>query len=308
MLRPATGRLKNFFRSFSKGRKEKVRVNFGGKLYVGFTLLVGFAAVNTGNNMLYILLSFLLALMGVSGFLSRYNLKGLKVLFYPPDEVWCCRPAPFKVRIENRKRLPSFLVEVTQKEIGLKEVFKMVERSAERETVLTFPKRGLYKLTTLEVRSSFPFGLFERSMEIDLFEEILVFPRPKEVGVVPSLSERRKSPESSKEGSRKGEETIEGLKEFSGESFSRISWKTFARLGELYVKELGGDESTFTAIVDLNSLPGDREDKISYATYLVLLYYKRGFAVGLKCFDGKLIPPSAGREHLKKLLERLALA
>ena len=38
------------------------------------TLLLGFAAVNTGNNLLYLLVSALLGFMAVSGILGRLNL------------------------------------------------------------------------------------------------------------------------------------------------------------------------------------------------------------------------------------------
>ena len=293
------------------GKKgEKVKVNFGGKIYIAFTLLVGFAAVNSGNNILYILLSFLLSLMGISGFFSRYNLRGLEVYFYPPEEVWCCKPARFSVGIGNFKRFPSFLIEVFEEKIGLKAKFDMVKDFSTAEAYLTFPKRGKYKIGKLQLRSTFPFGLFERSWEIETPEEILVFPKPLEVEIPKSVFS---STRSKREGyldlkvTRVGGEVVEGVKEYTGEGFRLIHWKAFAKYGELYAKELSGEELIREVIIDLDSIPAtDREERISKATYLVLKFFKLGYGVGIR--HGKEeIPPSFGREHFKKLLEFLAL-
>ena len=291
-------------------KKEKVKVNFGGKIYIAFTLLVGFAAVNSGNNILYILLSFLLSLMGISGFLSRYNLKGLEVYFYPPEEVWCCKPTKFSIGIRNFKRFPSFLIEVFEEKIGLKLKFDMVKDFSMGETYLTFPKRGKYKIGKLKLKSTFPFGLFERSWEIETDEEVLVFPKPMEVEIPKALLN---STRSKKEGyldlrvRRVGGEVVEGVKEYSGEGFRLIHWKAFAKYGELYAKELSGEELIREVIIDLDSIPAsDKEERISKATYLVLKFSKIGYGVGIKQGDTE-ITPSYGREHFKKLLEFLAL-
>jgi len=297
-----------FLKHFIRLKRERVRINFGGKVYIGFTLLVGFAAVNTGNNILYILLSFLLALMGVSGFLSRYNLSSLKAYLVPPAEIWCCKPALFSVRLENRKRFPAFLVEVFEKAIGLKVLFPLVERSSERGVKLTFPKRGIYKMEALEGKSTFPFGLFERRFYIPLDEEILVFPKPIEVKVNPPLS--RPVPGGDKGFLRfrqSGEGAVEGVKEYGGEGMRLIHWKAFAKWGELYAKEVADEARVREVIVDMDKIPAsDLEERISKATYLVLHFKRLGYAVGLKYGDRE-IPPSAGEEHFKELLKFLAL-
>ncbi len=291
---------------FKKG--EKVRINFGGKVYIGFTILVGLAAVNTGNNILYILLSFLLALMGVSGFFSRYNLKKVKVRLIPPNEVWCCKSTPFKVVVENRKVFPAFLIEVFERNIDLKRDFLMVEKSAEGEVKLNFPNRGVYKSKALEVRSTFPFGLFERSFSVPLEEEILVYPKPIEVKVKPPLSKpRREKGESFLHFRRSGEGAVEGIKEYAGEGMRLIHWKAFAKWGELYAKEVAEESFLREVIIDMDKIPAsDKEERISKATYLVLHFSRLGYAVGLK-YGEKEIPPSAGREHLRELLKFLAL-
>jgi len=289
---------------------EEVKVNLGGKLYIAFTLLVGFAAVNSGNNILYILLSFLLSLMGISGLFSRYNLKGLEVYFYPPEEVWCSKPAKFSVGIRNSKRFPSFLIAVSERVLGLGANFDMVESFSQREVLLTFPKRGRYKIGKLRLKSTFPFGLFERSWEVETEEEILVYPKPIEVKIPQTLL---KSKRSKREGfldlkvKRVGGEVVESVKEYAGEGFRLIHWKAFAKYGELYAKELSGEEVVREVTIDLERIPSsDKEEKVSKAAYLVLKFFKLGYGVGLRWKGGE-IPPAYGREHFKKLMEFLSL-
>jgi len=307
--------LKTLFKRLSDrcSRKtgERVKINFFGKLYIGFTLLIGFAAVNTGNNVLYVLLSFLLGLMLVSGILSRYNLKRLKVLFSPPDEVWCCKRATFEVLIRNFKRLPSFLLKVEEPSLGLESSVAVVERSAKAEAHLTFPRRGLFKIEKISVTSTFPFGLFRRTWEIPVNEEVLVFPKPVEMEIPPAVFS---SPKGFKEGflelkvKKFGGDTVEGLKEYAGEGLRLIDWKTFARLGEFYAKELSEEDVLREVLISVDDIPAtDGEEKISKATYLVLKFKNLGYAVGLR-FKNEEIPPAAGEEHFTELLRFLALA
>ena len=86
-----------------------------------------------------------------------------------------------------------------------------------------------------------------------------------------------------------------------------VHWKAFARLRRLYAKKLEEESLIREVEIDVEKLPaGNFEDKISQATYLVMKFYKMGYAVGLKYRD-KYIPPEGGQEHFKKLLRFLAL-
>src|ERR1700743_3004921 len=56
---------------------RRLRFTREGKFFVGITLGVGFAAINTANNLLYLLLGMLLALIVVSGIMSELSLRDL---------------------------------------------------------------------------------------------------------------------------------------------------------------------------------------------------------------------------------------
>src|SRR5438309_11606713 len=84
-----------------------------GKYFVGITVGVGFAAINTGNNLLYLLLGMMLSLIIASGILSEMSLRGLEVTRRPPGRLHAGRPFLMGIALKNTKRrLPSFSVEV----------------------------------------------------------------------------------------------------------------------------------------------------------------------------------------------------
>ena len=60
-----------------------LKINTSGALYVLVTLLIGFAAVNTGNNLLFLVVSGLLAFMSVTGLAGMYNIKKLISRVFP---------------------------------------------------------------------------------------------------------------------------------------------------------------------------------------------------------------------------------
>ena len=58
---------------------RKLKFTKEGKILIGITLGIGFAAINTGNNLMYLVLGMLLSLMVVSGILSELSLRGVVV-------------------------------------------------------------------------------------------------------------------------------------------------------------------------------------------------------------------------------------
>ena len=72
---------------------------------------LGVAAVNTGNNLAYLLCSMLLALIIVSGMLSDLTIRGLQVTVTLPDAIHATQPALVTILLANRKRrLASYSV------------------------------------------------------------------------------------------------------------------------------------------------------------------------------------------------------
>lgn len=91
-----------------------MRLTRPGIAYIAITLLIGFAAVNTGNNLLYLIVSALLGFMTVSGVAGWINIRGLELQVRLPDEIYAGQETFAYLVIANRKRfVPSFLLRVT---------------------------------------------------------------------------------------------------------------------------------------------------------------------------------------------------
>jgi len=84
-----------------------------GVIYVLVTLVIGIAALNTGNNLLYIVVAAMLAAILVSGVVSALVLRGLELEVRLPEHVFAGRPVLGRIVLRNPRRfLPSFSIRV----------------------------------------------------------------------------------------------------------------------------------------------------------------------------------------------------
>src|SRR5665213_2209664 len=86
-------------------RRVQYRITRIGALFVLAVALTGAASFLSANNLLFLIFSAMLALLLVSGFLSRLALSGLELELFLPEHVSARTPTPARVRIRNLKRL-----------------------------------------------------------------------------------------------------------------------------------------------------------------------------------------------------------
>jgi uncharacterized protein (DUF58 family) len=98
---------------------ERLRESFdyevtrAGIVYVLATLLIAIAALNTGNNLLYIVVSAMLAAILVSGLASAWVLRRLELDVRLPEHVFAGRPVLGRILLRNpRRRMPSLSIRV----------------------------------------------------------------------------------------------------------------------------------------------------------------------------------------------------
>jgi uncharacterized protein (DUF58 family) len=85
-----------------------------GIIYVVVVLLIGIAALNTGNNLLYIVVAALLAAIVVSGFVSALVLRDLQLDVRLPEHIFARQTLLGRIVLKNpRKWIPSFSINVT---------------------------------------------------------------------------------------------------------------------------------------------------------------------------------------------------
>ncbi len=87
----------------------RTTVTVEGLLFIVFLVIIGFAAWNTGNNLLYLVLSAMLAFLVAANIIGRVSLGDLAVQLRFPDHVFAGEPANLSVTLINHKRvMPSF--------------------------------------------------------------------------------------------------------------------------------------------------------------------------------------------------------
>jgi uncharacterized protein (DUF58 family) len=84
-----------------------------GKVYLIVILVIGIAALNTANNLLFIILAAMLAAVVVSGVASAAVLRRLELEVAVPQNAFAGRPVAVRVKLRNpRLWIPSFSVKV----------------------------------------------------------------------------------------------------------------------------------------------------------------------------------------------------
>lgn len=222
---------------------RKLKFTREGKFFVGITLGVGFAAINTGNNLLYLLLGMLLALIIVSGLMSELSLRDLTVVRRLPMRAQVGRPHLVEIEVFNHKgRVPSYAIEVEDLRAGQpadKRCFflKISPKSAQVAAYRRTPaKRGRDRHVGFRIATRFPFGLFEKSREVPAEGELIIYPAVDPVQL-PAMPVGRHAGGDASFGRGHGDDYI-GLKLLrDGEDPRDVHWRKSAALGQLVTRE-----------------------------------------------------------------------
>jgi uncharacterized protein (DUF58 family) len=233
--------LNRFVRYFRLPRK--LRVTKEGKYYLGITLGVGFAAINTGNNLLYLLLGLLLALIIISGVLSEMSLRELRIVRRLPRRAQVGRPHIVEIEVFNdKKRTPSYAIEVEDLRTGQsadKRCFylKISPKSAQVAAYRRTPaRRGLDQHIGFRVATRYPFGLFEKSREIVSEGTLITYPAVDPIKLTLEVSARFSGGHSSL--IRGDGDEILGIRPMrEGDDPRDIYWRRSANPDQMLLKE-----------------------------------------------------------------------
>ena len=83
------------------------QVTRSGMVYAFTTVLVATVAFLSANNLLFLVSAAMIAVLGVSGFVSKLSLAGLEIDILLPDHISARRKIRGAVRLRNLKRLLS---------------------------------------------------------------------------------------------------------------------------------------------------------------------------------------------------------
>lgn len=294
-----------------------------GKALVVITLGVGFAAVNTGNNLLYLVLGMLLSMIIVSGVLSEQTLRRLEVTRELPRQAFAGRPFLTGITLVNRKRrLPSFSVQVEDvvegQPLAKKCYFLKVPAGARQQTSYRaeLTRRGRYRYEGLRLGTRFPFSFFVKMKRYDAPAELLVLPRVHPVG---ALLLEAGAPRGVVERPRRGAgREFHGLRAYRpGDDARDIHWKRSAREGRLVLREYQSEGGRAVTVLLNDRVPAglatdpvaadELEQCVDLAASLVVHFAERGHRVELRTVGGERRLVGADCGGLNGALEMLAL-
>lgn len=293
------------------GQYNRVRPTPAGVAFLIVTVGVAIGAMNTGNNLLYAVLSALLATLIVNNVLAEWNLRGLRARRALPAELFAGQPARGQLVLENPRRVGAALGVRLDEQDGGRAHAELPEVAAGGEAAApadwTFPARGEQRYATLRVGSAYPFGLLLRYRDLDLPGTVLVYPTPdRDTGTLGGPGDGATGPSTRGGVDETGE--LYGLRPYQpGDPVRRIHARSSARVGTPMVMLRAGESGRRAwARVDPAARGSAREAQIRSATGKVLRHAAEGDAIGLDA-DGVRTPAATGAQHRRALLTTLAL-
>lgn len=263
----------------------------GGAIILGLIVIVGFSAWSTGNNLLFLVLSFLTAAMIVGFLTGSSSLKKLDVKMRFPETIFAGQETSILVSLNNRKRIfpcYSVIAEVRGKEReksivadDLKRILprRLAERLArppvvrkvldyfvhiprlqaiEKKTEHIFPTRGRFLIQDFELSTRFPFGFFRHRRRLPAQEaELIVF--PKLVPLDQELEDLQLETGKLIANRRGLGQDLLALRDYRpNDDLRRIDWKATARARDLIVREFSAeDDRRITVFLDTR-VPGEK--------------------------------------------------
>ncbi|HJY27271.1 MAG TPA: DUF58 domain-containing protein [Pyrinomonadaceae bacterium] len=305
----------------------------GGGVFLVIIVVVGFAAWNTGNNLLFLVFSLLCSTLFVGWMAARTSLRDLTVSARFPDHIFAAEAAPVIVTLRNNKRaLPSFSVLVEARgptndaEVNSKRRRRHLKRvlayfsyvphrsAAEQRVEQLFPTRGHVLIDGFELSTRFPFGFFRRRRRLRARNvDIIVYPKPEvisdELHLLPMYAGRMPA-------LRRGAgHDLFSMRDYQPQDDLRhIDWKATARSRRLTVREFTSeDEKRITIVLDTR-LPriggGDLSERFEHGVVQAasLINHFIDERAEVRLVIGEEVGPfGSGTEQLYRCLRRLAL-
>lgn len=219
-------------------RRLRLSLTGLGIQYLLALLAVGAFAVNTGNNLLYLVFALMLGLFLVSGILSRRALQGLSFAGVEEGHLFARVRGGLRLRLKDagRGRVRGLELWVTLEDGEVQPTF--LDRGQPKGETLVVVQaqprhRGWTRLRRLELRTRFPFGLLEKARLLELDAPLLVLPHPRTPPAAPASwrgEGHRTRPQD-------GASSPEGARPLRvGDPLGRVHWKRTAQRREPWVR------------------------------------------------------------------------
>jgi uncharacterized protein (DUF58 family) len=312
------------------GYKMEYKITREGWFYFLGIILIALAALNTGNNLLFLILASLVAIILMSGILSSITLFGVALRLQLPEHIFAGLPVRASIELENEKlTLPSFslrLEAVTSKNSPPAALLEtpvyfpyLPKRGRAHQTVpISFRARGIYRQDAFRIVTRFPFGFLQKSHRVELRTEVLVYPSVEPTRdffeILPGLQGAVESL-----GKGRGQD-LYALRDYvPTDSARHVHWKASARLGSLMVREFAREDDARVLLVldpHISAPPGgdgpqDAAERFERAVTLCAgvawHFFERNALLQFRS-AGMETPLAPAEENIFPILHHLALA
>jgi len=302
-----------FWRSIGRSNRlfpRKLVVTREGKWIIGIALLLGAAAVNTGNNLLYLVLSLAISVIAISGMLSEWCLRELELLRCYPAELVAGAVTALRIEVFNDKGRPALHLEVGEVTDGATDVQVRdgyVLHLGPREVGQAFGairplRRGPIATAGLQLTTGYPFGFARKSRLFDEPAAFLALPTVTPTDLESLGAHDRGATELSRKVGQG--DTFAGLRDARpGDAQRDIYWKASARRQRMIAREWQAEANRVAVVRFAHVAPGPSQDPAALDAACARVAgiceaLLRGlFAVGLQTFAGSVAPEAdpAGR-------------
>jgi uncharacterized protein (DUF58 family) len=305
--------------SFIRGlsQKRSIRLTSEGTKFLLFTFGIGLAAINTGNNLFYLLFAMMLSLIVISGLLSEHCLKRLEFHRHVPDLIIANEPTSLTLSVTNRNRhLPSFslrfcdVVEGNDVDRGLMIPLLPAQSSVLLSYPLLATKRGRIRIEATRAHTLFPFGLFLKKGRYPMETHLLVSPpiKPLTLRFIDELVSEGQGESIPQRGD--GTQLYNLRLYRPGDDSRAIHWMTTARTSQLIVRETEAEDQRLITVILSTVAPEECdalfERSVTFVASLLSQLTERTYPVRLivGTVDSGL---GSGSGHLFAMLRLLAL-
>jgi uncharacterized protein (DUF58 family) len=287
-----------------------------GWLYFAGVTVVVFAAINTANNLLYMVLSALLAVLVLSGFLSALNFRFLRLEVRLPSRCFAGEPFPISLQVVNQKRvLPTFSIHFEPPENSdirfcafyIPAVRSLAKTSRTSQARIT--RRGRFHLRKLKASSRYPFGFFLKDRTYALDAECICYPEimPPDQVNVSFLDLQGDNPRFER---GLGHDLYMIRDYVPSDSARHVHWKASAKTSVLKTREYAAEESRRVILAfDRFGRAADHErfeQLVSYTASLVYHLVNDGIEVSIVTDEWRTTQ-SSPKVVLDSILEYLAM-
>ena len=293
-----------------------------GVFVLGAPFVLGVAAINASNNLLFLLLGATLGAIVISGILSERCLRGVSADLRSLGDVHAAEATRLMVWVRRplvRAQYPLFGIRVRERRSrrerkqspGIDTTLPLIDGASSRGfATRTFPRRGRVRLSAFEVVTTYPFGLLAKAK--DLSTECTVVVRPRRVEVPAALAEPGGSAIGGRSAASRGQgQDIYGLREWQErDPVHRIHALRSATLDRDVVVETEAMRKP-TAWLGIANVAGANaeafERTLEIAVATVARWEEAGYAVGVRTATAAWTPGAADPSEVLDGLSQLEI-